>query len=671
MFYKSPVFLTVFLATVIFFSQIAFSLNVEDDWNDFLRYSANGSFDLATGFAQKIIDSEPDPIELFKLSESDTNGYRVLLKMNAESEELKGISGQILDIIEQGRYLILKDNWNDFLHYTAIGRFDLAAGFAQKIIDSDPNPIQLLTLSEENTNGYRILLKMNAESDELRALSSQILAIIEKGRYLKRTDPRIIVKEIQRLSTTIRGRIAAEQRLRNAGEFAIPLMLDGLFDLDRKSEFANIAMALPKVGRDAIRPLVASLQMDDTAVKAEVIRALGDIGYPQPLGYLKYVVEKDDSPQLRALAAEAIDKIDSSAMNIPAAELLFMLGRSYYFHNESLAPSAEIEYANVWFWDVEGRKLVREEVDKSYFSELMAMRSCEWALKADENIGKAIALWVAAFFKAESNDLPQPKYFGDTHLDAMAYAMTAGPEYLHQALDMALKEKNAYVSLGLVEALAANAGEMSLMYRIGVDQPIVKALSFEDTAVRYSAAIAIGSAGPVQGFVGSERVVENLAQAIGTSGNEALGDENLADLYALRSARVMLKLATTRNKVIDISRALGALADGTKDSRKDIQILSGQVLAYINDAGAQQAIAAMALLEGNDMDVRKAAFRSLATSAKLDTNLLTANQIDSIYALISSDSADSQLRETAAGAYGALNLPSSRVKDLILDQAVN
>ncbi|MBN1457575.1 MAG: HEAT repeat domain-containing protein [Sedimentisphaerales bacterium] len=564
----------------------------------------------------------------------------------------------------------VEDDWNDFLHYTAIGRFDLAAGFAQKIIDSDPDPIQLLTLSEENTNGYRILLKMNAESDELRALSSQILAIIEKGRYLKRTDPRIIVNEIQRLSTTIRGRIAAEQRLRNAGEFAIPLMLDGLADLDRKSEFANIAMALPKVGRDAIRPLVTALQMDDTAVKAEVIRALGDIGYPQPLGHLKYVVENDDSPQLRALAAEAIEKIDSSAMNIPAAELLFMLGRSYYFHNESLAPSSEIDYANIWFWDAEERKLIREEVDKGYFNELMAMRSCEWALKADENIGKAIALWVASFFKAESSAVPQPNYFGDAHLDAMAYAMTAGPEYLHQALDMALKEKNAYVSLGLVEALAANAGEMSLMYRIGVDQPIVKALSFEDTAVRYSAAIAIGSAGPVQGFVGSERVVENLAQAIGTSGNEELG-ENLADLYALRAVRVMLKLATTRNKVVNLSHALSALADGTKDSRKDMQILSGQVLAYINDAGAQQAIAAMALLEDNDMDVRNAAFRSLAISAKLNTNLLNANQIDSIYALIGSDSADAQLRSTAAGAYGALNLPSSRVKNLILDQAVN
>ena len=31
----------------------------------------------------------------------------------------------------------LEDNWNDFLHYTVLGRYDLASGFAQKVIDSD------------------------------------------------------------------------------------------------------------------------------------------------------------------------------------------------------------------------------------------------------------------------------------------------------------------------------------------------------------------------------------------------------------------------------------------------------------------------------------------------------------------------------------------------------
>ena len=43
--------------------------------------------------------------------------------------------------------------------------------------------------------------------------------------------------------------------------------------------------------------------------------------------------------------------------------------------------------------------------------------------------------------------------------------------------------------------------------------------------------------------------------------------------------------------------------------------------------------------------------------------------VDGIYALTSSDQTDPNLRSAAAAAYGALNLPSQKAKDLILDQA--
>ena len=53
-----------------------------------------------------------------------------------------------------------EDNWNDFLHYTKIGRFDLAKGYAQAVLESSPDPVEMLALSEENPQGYAILLKV-------------------------------------------------------------------------------------------------------------------------------------------------------------------------------------------------------------------------------------------------------------------------------------------------------------------------------------------------------------------------------------------------------------------------------------------------------------------------------------------------------------------------------
>jgi hypothetical protein len=565
----------------------------------------------------------------------------------------------------------VEDNWNDFLHYLKIGRIDLAKGYATAVLEGEPDPVKLLELSDANPQGYGILQRANetAPDAELVELSGEILDLIEQGRFVRRTDARIIAEEIRRLSSTNRGRLAAVKRLENAGEYAIVYMVDALMDDSRKEEWPNIIWALPQIGRDGIRPLVASLQTENIGLKAEVIKALGKIGYPQSLSYLKYVVERSDSEELRALAASSIQQIDPAGLKIPAAHLFFQLGEKYYYRSESLEPAEDADFANIWFWDSANRRLVLRRVDKSYFNELMVMRTCEWALKADPGYGEAIGLWLAAYCNAEFTGLEMPAYFGEGHADMMTYATTAGPEYLHQALARAMKDKNAYVALCAVEALGTTAGEKSLLYRLGTAQPLVQALFFDDRAVRYSAAIAIGAAGPKKGFPESKVVLENLAEALSGSAEEADWSQELADSYSLRAAEVMFKLSHARNPVINLSAAQNTLIDATKDERAEIQMLAGLILARLNSPDAQRSIAAMAMEQGNSMAIRISAFESLAISAKLNANLLDDEKIDAIYSLVSSKEADADLRSAAASAFGALNLPSQKVKDLILDQA--
>ena len=569
----------------------------------------------------------------------------------------------------------LEENWNDFLHYTKIGRFDMAKGYAQAVLSNNPDPVKLLELSRANQQGYQILVRVNevAPDAELADLSGKVLAVIEQGRFIERTEPKIIAEEVRRLSSTDRGWLTAVKRLRNAGEYAIPFMLDAMADRSRENELPYIVRALPQIGRDAIRPLTAALQTDNVPLKAQIITALGKIGYPQSQAYLKYIIENEDSTELRAMAQESIRQINPDMLQVPAAQLFYELSEKYYYHAQSLAPAQDANFANVWFWDSDGGKLVREEVDKSYFNELMAMRTCEWALKADAGFGTAIGLWLAAFFKAESAGVEKmPAYFGERHADAIVYATTAGVEYLHQALARAVKDNNAHVALGVIEALATTAGEKSLLYQMGPSQPLLQALSFNDRMVRYSAAIAIGAAGPREGFAESKLVVANLAEALGQDSQASAGDANgwsqeIAENYAVRAAEVMLSLAQARNSVLNLSAAQPALEIAVSDKR--VQVLAGQILAYLDSPGAQRAIAAMALEANNTPDVRISAFVSLATSAKLNANMLPDETIDAIYVLISSDATETELRSKAAAAYGALNLPSRKVKDLILDQA--
>ncbi len=187
-------------------------------------------------------------------------------------------------------------------------------------------------------------------------------------------------------------------------------------------------------------------------------------------------------------------------------------------------------------------------------------------------------------------------------------------------------------------------------------------------------AIAIAAAGPKEKFPESKLVIENLAEALAGSAeqvgeNMELWDEELAGSYALRAAKVMLKLAQTKNPVIDLSAAQDALINATKDKRTEIQVFAGQILARLCSPDAQRAIAAMALSEANSLDVRISAFACLAISAKLNANLLDEQKVDAIYLLVSSKDIDPALRGAAAAAFGALNLPSQKVKNLILDQA--
>jgi hypothetical protein len=581
----------------------------------------------------------------------------------------------------QNQAQTLAESWNDFLHFTKIGRFDLAKGYAKAILDGSPDPAELFKQVEANQQGYDLAMKVvdSARDEELTQLTKQLLGVVDQGRFLRRTEPKLIVEEIRRLSTTPRGKMMAIRRLKDAGEYAVPYLLDAMTQAIQDPSFevklSDMIEALPQIGRSAIRPLAASLQMNNGPLKAEVIRALGNIGYPQSMACLKYVAEKDALPDLRDLALASIRRIDPRAAATPATALFYQLAERYYYHDESLAPTPGPAFGNIWFWDPQAKRLERVEVAQAYFHELMAMRCCEWSLKANDQFGMAIGLWLAAFFKAEATGIPMPEYFGPSHATAIVYATTAGPEYLHQALARGVNDRNAPVALGAVEALATNAGERSLMYTLGPAQPLLAALIFPDRAVRYSAAIAIANAGPRQEFTESRVVVQNLAEALARGGQpNAAGiaeqwTAELAETYALRSAQAMLEVAISRNPVINLSLAQPALVGATRDKQSEIRVLAGQILAYLNSPDAQRAIAAMAMDTANDMPIRIAAFESLVNSAKLHGDLLPDTAVDDIYLLISSSETDPALRAAAAAAYGSLNLPSQKVKTLILDQA--
>ncbi len=707
-----------------------------------------------------------------------------------------------LDEQPDSKQVETQKTWDELMHYALIGHWELAKANGDKLLASDPDPIFILDLAEDNKNYnyYKILSRLEKDSP-IKEIATGVIKLVERGRFDRRTQGDWINKEIKRLSSTTRARKLAISRLKDSGEWAVPHMIEVLRDEDRVQEHSIISWALPQLGKAAINPLVVALQQcKEEGARLIILEVLAKIGYPSALATIQEIVEQEDSsPELKTWSLKCISDIikRDSLGNITAAELYEKLAVDYYNGEDSLAVPTNQDYASVWFWDDQkGLHLKDRDVRRGAFDELMAMRYCENAVRLDKNRVGAISLWLSAYFRLEAEGFEQPLYFGDNHAKAGTYALTAGPEYLHQVLVRAMKNRNRPVALSAISALRRNSGQQSLLFKLKGNRPLVDALDFPDREVRFSAALAIGGVNPKEKFNAEPQVVEILSEAVlqkgqrnaivvdgdlnrrkqlvseilglgnyelvvnntnfskaieeakqlasidvivmsygadqpsveqallmmrkdyrlafcptiivcdpskrvdanklkkvypfvevvlvGASGDDiqkaaakVLANNNsrvfasdLADEYAGMAVDVIRKLASSGNDILPVNNAQAALVKATRDSRELIQAAAIESLAFMETMDAQRAITVVALDSTVDLSMRLLSFRNLADSIKSFGNMILSEQVNAIYAIVSSPGEDAKLRDVAAEAYGALNLPSAKISELILDQQI-
>ena len=451
-----------------------------------------------------------------------------------------------------------REYWQEFMHYALIARWDLAGDFGTKLVSSDPDPVVVLNLAESSqyAESYRQLDRMRANTP-IGEVAQQVSELIERGRFLQRTDRERIAREVKRLSSTTRGRMLATERLKDSGEWSVPVMIEVLRDGSRSDEYAVIRSVLPKIGLAAVNPLVVALQRsEDTTVRMTAAKALGDIGYGSATPYLLEVIQSEEaSSSVKTVALAALEKIypGQAAANLGAAQAFNQLALDYYNHVSSLAVPANQDFGNVWFWDGQSG-LVAAAVPRGAFDELMSMRCCERAVKLEPELATAISLWLSGFFRLEAEGHSQPPYFDAQHADGATYALTAGPEYLHRCLTRALDNRNRAVALAAITTLRRNSGQASLLYQLGAEQPLVRALTFPDRQVRYNAALTLGGALPEHAFAQSESVAPILAEALRQKGQ----------LYALVAAPEQ----DSRNE----------LTSALRDSQTFAEVVAGETL---------------------------------------------------------------------------------------------
>jgi len=164
-----------------------------------------------------------------------------------------------------------------------------------------------------------------------------------------------------------------------------------------------------------------------------------------------------------------------------------------------------------------------------------------------------------------------------------------------------------------------------------------------------------------------------VADALSQAGTLAAGKPmtpQQASHWAVRAAKCIHELGLTGNAVYDISRTRGALADALGDTRAEVRLAAADALSVMCSAEAQQAIVKLALGPNVPEADRIHAFGALSASLRRHGNQLTDQLSGEILEIVTGDGT-APLREAAAEAMGAMNLPSDKVRALFMRTAGN
>ncbi|MFQ5415036.1 MAG: HEAT repeat domain-containing protein [Phycisphaerae bacterium] len=494
----------------------------------------------------------------------------------------------------------------DFLHYARLGRFTAADAFARALVaHPELDPVTLLRLAKKDAKSVDTLLILIKHST-IGDSATRVLDLIEEGERRLRQDPVRIQDNIRKLGGDPQQEYMAIGHLTESGEYAVPWMLRALQDRSRSVLWPRVISALPKIGKGAVNPLVIALAIDDDDIRLHIIHALGEIGYPQAIPYLDKLIVSDTMPDAtKTAAAQAVERIftiTGRRFGGSPADRFYALAERYYDEDDTVRADPRLDEANTWYWDGDGQTLRAAVVPTRIFGTVMSMRCCEEALLLENDKTDAIALWLASVTRrearlglnTESGDPDEPGDADETwparFPRALYFMQAAGPRYAHLVLERAVRDQDAPVALGAIEALRITAGQASLIGTEDYKQPLVQALHFPDPVVRTRAALALGAALPQSQFAGAEHVVPVLADALIRTGrreivvvdpdpanlNRILGELRTADASVLGEAGFYRAINRARVEFKTLSAVLLATDIADPDLATAVAELRGE-----------------------------------------------------------------------------------------------
>jgi tetratricopeptide (TPR) repeat protein len=450
-------------------------------------------------------------------------------------------AGDVKSLLEQGLYSYEE------------GDFDAAVQAFEKAFALNPSSDAILRFVEAaGTSKFFAMLR--DKDRRIAGIGQQLLKSSTRVLAAKASDPAQVRKAVDEVLAA-QGQERTILMIRHTGTFGrnlVPPLVPVLGDNDLTRREAAINW-IPKIGLDAVPVLQAARKHPNPIVRLNAAQLLGlrSLRHFVSLATLKALIEKDADEDVKEAALKSyrtiLSELNGEGKEMPAKEHFLANAYELYYLKPHQNPFASSYYAPA-IYKLSGEEVVGERVADFQLSGEMAKQALEEALELDPGflVARVLTLCndasliskydqnVAYYAKNESQSpelkalLESQKPYVDSVLRLRVIAAPA--PVLEEGLLQALDDGRSDVAARIIETLRETRR------RGPIPKGLVRALDDPSSRlVRTAAAIAIAHWNTDSPFEAGGKVVDNLSEAVVTSGirtaTRVMGDSRLANRF--------------------------------------------------------------------------------------------------------------------------------------------
>ena len=401
--------------------------------------------------------------------------------------------------------------WDAADYLVRTGQAAQAVPYLNAFLKANPDDATLLQIRDRHGVGSILRLE---DDPATRPFARPIADRLAQATRRNATRPERIERFISALTRTRDEQDYAVERLRDAGSYAVPALVQTLGNPALAADDrAAIIRNMGRLDRSAVPALIAALDSEDPRLAANVADALGRIGDPRAIPHLTFLAAHGEplSP-VRAASRRAIANLTGRPFEAqPRSPVRVLLdeARKYHVHAVNFPGDSVL----IWAWDEAGNAPAPRQVSRSEAEAFFGLRLARQALQLDPTSRAAQSLFVSLALEKAVERAGIAAFPANDPSDAFATAVAAGPDVLGDVLEMAVADGKTDLAAAAATALG-QVTDRNTLTGGRRPHPLVKALWAPGRRVQFAAARALVTLDPRGPFPGSSRVVPVLARFV-------------------------------------------------------------------------------------------------------------------------------------------------------------